>query len=68
MGRDTKFQQKWMKFDEFRHWLQPVRDSVYHAFCTFCSSRFSVKSGGKGAVTAHSIGEGHIEEVKRSES
>ena len=47
VGRDrrgTKFQQQWIDGGDFP-WLKPVRDFIYHAFCTFCSSKFLKNSG-----------------------
>ena len=64
MGRDCKFQQKWIDKGDLP-WLQRVRDSVHHAFCTYCSSKFVVKNGGFSAVTAHQKTETHQKEEKR---
>ena len=64
MGRDCKFQQKWIDKGEVP-WLQRVRDSVHHAFCTFCSSKFTIRNGGFSSVTVHQKTETHQKEEKR---
>ena len=65
MGRDCKFQQKWIDKREVP-WPQRVRDSVHHAFCTFCSSKFTIRNGGFSSVTAHQKTETHQKKEKRT--
>ena len=63
MGGDSSFQQKWVEQGD-RPWLQAVKDSKFHAQCTVCNSKFTVKSGGISAVKAHESGKSHTEKVK----
>ena len=64
MGGDSKFQQSWVEKGD-RPWLQRVRDSQFHAFCTYCDSKFQVKHGGLGSVRAHENTDAHKKEAKR---
>ena len=62
MGGLSKFNQKWM--GDFSR-LQPSKGEVHFAYCTYCNSKFSVKHGGRSAVTAHESTASHQLEEKR---
>ena len=49
--RWTKFQDNWLKNDEFKQWL--IKKDEFSAKCGYCDINFSVKYEGLKAVTDH---------------
>ncbi|KAK5848716.1 hypothetical protein PBY51_006308 [Eleginops maclovinus] len=68
MGK-CKFNEAWRDKQAFCHWLKPVDNNVFEAFCTVCKKKNSawyVK--GVKALESHAKSSKHINSIKREES
>lgn len=56
----------WIKF-LFRHWLKPVVDNVFEAYCTVCKKRIQLGTMGVKALDSHAKSTKHMKYVRGKE-
>lgn len=57
MGK-CKFNEAWLDKNSFRHWLKPVHNNVFEAFCTICKKR--IQLGTMKALESHAKSSKHM--------
>ena len=63
MGK-CKFNEAWREKESFCHWLKPVDNNVYEAFCTVCKKRIQLGTMGVKALESHTKSSKHMNNMK----
>jgi hypothetical protein len=59
--RKKKFDEDWLKIEEFQGWLEKIPNDIYKCRCSACNV---IITYGKSELHTHSKGTGHIKKVK----
>ena len=54
-----KFDQRLLKNDKYKQWLQPANGDLYKAYCILCKTSFSTEYGCESSIKSHSRGTLH---------
>ena len=63
MGK-CKFNEAWRDKESFRHWLKPVDNNVFEAFCTVCKKNIQLGTMGVKTLESHAKSNKHIHNMK----
>ncbi|XP_028293606.1 uncharacterized protein LOC114456189 isoform X2 [Gouania willdenowi] len=66
MGK-CKFNEAWQDKQAFCHWLKPVDNNVFEAFCTVCKKKIQLGNMGMKALESHAKSGKHINSIKAKE-
>ncbi len=66
MGK-CKFNEAWMDKISFHHWLKPVVDNIFEAYCTVCKKRIQLGTMGVKALDSHAKSTKHMKYVRGKE-
>lgn len=63
MGK-CKFQDKWIEEEQFKSWLQPIKNSNDEGFCNLCKKSIKLATMGINALKSHMKSDSHKSALK----